>query len=126
MADKSASISVDVTFVSDEEIAKLNADYRGKPRPTDVLSFAQSESADESDAFFAPPDAPLMLGDLIVSLETALRQAAEQRHDLESEIAFLVAHGTLHLIGYDHGKSGARKIMFALQDEIVEELRVLA
>ena len=125
-AENSAAIAVDITFVSDEEIAELNADYRGKPRPTDVLSFAQSESADDAKTFFAPPDAPLLLGDLIVSLETALRQSRALNHDLESEIAFLVAHGTLHLMGYDHAKSGARKTMFALQDAIVEELRVLA
>jgi probable rRNA maturation factor len=117
-----ASVAVDITFVDDGEIAELNADYRGKPRPTDVLSFAQGEG-EENDGFFAFPDAPLMLGDIIVSLQTALRQASEQRHDIAAEISFLVAHGTLHLIGYDHGKAAERRVMFALQDEIVEELR---
>ena len=64
-----------------------------------------------------------MLGDLVISIETAIRQAAELKHDLRAEVAFLAVHGTLHLLGYDHGTDAQRRKMFALQDAIVARVR---
>ena len=79
----------------DAFIRPLNRDYRGKDAPTDVLSFAMQEGEAVRD------DDPV-LGDLVISAETAARQAAEQGHDLDAELRVLLVHGLLHLLGYDH------------------------
>jgi len=88
---------VSVTFVDDATIHELNREHRGVDRPTDVLSFPQFEADEE-----IPEGMPHVLGDLVVSLETARRQAEEYGHSEEREIAFLLVHGFLHLLGYDH------------------------
>lgn len=85
-----------ITFIRDAAMRKLNRDYRGKDNPTDVLSFAYHESDDG----FAESDAHL--GDVVISVETAARYAAEFGLTFEREIEHLIIHGTLHLAGYDH------------------------
>ncbi len=111
---------LDLQWIDDAEMRTLNRDTRGKDKPTDVLSFPVWEG----EAFPAPPDqSAVMLGDIVISIETAVRQAAELKHDLRAEVAFLAVHGVLHLLGYDHGTDAQRRKMFALQDEIVAELR---
>jgi probable rRNA maturation factor len=88
-----------ILLVSDAEMRKLNRDYRGKDRPTDVLSFAQQEG---------PGGAPAgLLGDVVVSVDTAKRQAAERGATLPREAERLLVHGVLHLLGYDHERSAA-------------------
>jgi probable rRNA maturation factor len=82
----------------DETIRSLNAQWRGKDSPTDVLSFPQEEAL--SPGQFAQP--PPLLGDVVISFETAARQAAELGHSLEHELRALLVHGLLHLLGYDH------------------------
>ena len=84
-----------IVLCDDAFIRPLNRDYRGKDAATDVLSFAMQEGDDllEEDP---------ILGDLVISVETAGRQAAEQGHDLASELRVLLVHGLLHLLGYDH------------------------
>jgi probable rRNA maturation factor len=114
---------IDVSFVSDAQIAELNTHYRHKPRPTDVLSFSQTEG--EEFPFELPAD-PLPLGDLVISIETAARQAAERHHSLSTEVAFLAVHGTLHLLGYDHVTSAQRRAMWKQQEAIVELLQTVA
>lgn len=94
--------------------------YRGKAGPTDVLSFA----LEEGDEFVTPPDAPLMLGDIIISAERAKAQADEYGHTLEREIVFLLVHGLLHLAGFDHDDDNEGS-MGALNEEIVRELGYL-
>ena len=102
---------VDISFVTDAEIAALNGEYRGRARPTDVLSFSQIEDAPDTDFNFSDfngtqvetPEPPIVpLGDIVISIETARRQAAERGHDLATEVNFLAIHGALHLWGYDH------------------------
>lgn len=88
---------VSVVMVSDEAIQTLNRDYRGKDAPTDVLSFAQQEGEELIDAYEVP-----VLGDIVISLERAAWQAASFQHSLERELTFLLVHGLLHLVGYDH------------------------
>jgi probable rRNA maturation factor len=91
---------VSVTFLSDEEMQQLNKDYRQIDSPTDVLTFPQSEGMDmpmTDDENFQP-----LIGDIIISVETAEKQAAEQGHSLNKEIAVLLIHGILHLHGFDH------------------------
>ncbi len=110
--------ALDFSMVDDAKIHELNRAYLGKDRPTDVLSFALWE---EADGFPAPQtDEPVALGDIVISTQTAARQALEQNHSFEREIAFLTIHGVLHLLGYDHGKNSARRLMFARQNAIFE------
>ena len=87
-----------ITFVRDRLMRRLNRDYRGLDKPTDVLSFAYHESADE----FAADETEQFLGDVVISVETAARYAQELGLTFERELEHLVVHGTLHLAGYDH------------------------
>lgn len=112
---------LDIAFTDDAAMQALNAEHRGKNKPTDVLSFPVWEG---DYVFPLPPgETNVMLGDIIISIDTAIRQAQELKHDLCDEIAFLAAHGSLHLLGYDHGTDTQRRVMFALQDAIVAQLR---
>lgn len=118
-----AQVEVDVTFVTDAEMTELNHTYRQKRRPTDVLSFSQQEGAwpglDESSAANL---GTAVLGDIVISVETAQRQAAQLAHSLETEVAFLAVHGTLHLLGYDHIKPTDRRVMWKWQEAIFNSL----
>lgn len=99
------SWEVSIVIVDDEEIQKLNRDYRGKDTPTDVLSFLLQEGD------FVVSEGDNLLGDIVISLETALRQAEDYGHSLEREVGFLTAHGMLHLLGYSHETIEAEKVM---------------
>ena len=117
-ADSAFSFSLDVSWTDDGQIRTINSDYRSKDKPTDVLSFPFWEG----ESLFGGDELPL--GDLIISLETAVRQAGELKHSLEHELAFLAIHGTLHLLGFDHDTPTKRRAMFAWQDELFAALRV--
>ena len=110
---------VSVTFTDNEEIHKLNKQFRGVDRPTDVLSFPLFDYEGESEE--PPVDEMLgMLGDIVLSLEQVGVQAEEYGHSFEREVAFLSVHSTLHLLGYDHEKSEEEdKEMRAKQTEIM-------
>lgn len=112
-------LEANLTFVDDERIQELNRDYRGIDAPTDVLSFSQVEG---ESAFVAPPSGALELGDVLISLETARRQAAELGHALDYELALLAAHGGLHLLGYDHATDPQAAVMNALTQTVLERL----
>jgi probable rRNA maturation factor len=114
--------ALDFSFMDDAEVQALNRDYRGKDKPTDVLSFPLFESTndDEEPIVFPGEENQVALGDLVISIETAARQALELNHSLEREVAFLTIHGVLHLLGYDHAKDSERRTMFARQDAIYE------
>lgn len=90
---------VSVVLADDDYIHQLNRQYRGKDCSTDVLSFALNEG-EEPQIVNGPEE--ILLGDIIISLETAARQAEEYGHSLERELAYLTTHGILHLLGYDH------------------------
>ena len=107
---------VSVSFVSDDEIRGLNRDYRGKDAVTDVLSFPVG------DEFLMGPERPL--GDIVICIDVARRQAEEYGHSLERELAFLVAHGMLHLLGFDHETPEDEAAMRATQDEILGRLGI--
>jgi probable rRNA maturation factor len=87
-----------LSFIRDKQMRQLNRDYRGIDKATDVLSFAYHEADDE----FAFAETETHLGDVVISVETAERYAAEQGLTFEREIEWLVIHGTLHVAGYDH------------------------
>ncbi|MGB2924759.1 MAG: rRNA maturation RNase YbeY [Limnothrix sp.] len=96
---KAVGYELTLRFTTDAEIHELNRQYRQKDQPTDVLSFA----ALEDDLGMAlPENEPVYLGDIIVSVDTAQRQAIAQNHNLKTELSWLVSHGLLHLLGWDH------------------------
>ena len=112
---------VSVTLTDDAHIHVLNRDYRGVDRPTDVLSFALTES--EEPAIL---DAPygVVLGDLVISLERVAAQAEEYGHSVLRELSFLTVHGMLHLLGYDHMEEEERLEMEEEQRHVMEELGI--
>lgn len=108
--------SVCVQLVSEAEIRRLNAGFRGIDRVTDVLSFP----ALEGEAIAAPPDG--CLGDIAVCMARAAEQAETYGHPLERELAFLAVHGTLHLLGLDHMTAAQEAHMRACQRQIMKEM----
>ena len=124
--DFSLKSEVSVMFTDDEEIHELNRLHRGVDRPTDVLSFPlfeYDENGDiiEDDLDFNP-NGEMILGDIVISLETASRQAQEYGHSFEREIGFLTVHSMLHLFGYDHMTPEDEEEMFGYQREILERM----
>lgn len=112
-----------IAFVNDEEIHRLNREYRKIDRPTDVLSFALLEAQSPSPAASADAGAPTILGDVIISTETARRQADERGHSFERELSILLLHGILHLFGYDHETDEEAQRMEALEQQLLNEIR---
>jgi probable rRNA maturation factor len=113
---------VSVSFVSNAEIQKLNKLYRDKDAPTDVLSFPLSEGdnydINEETGF-------VVLGDVVISLETAVKQADMFGHSLEREVGFLTVHSMLHLLGYDHETSLLdERIMREKEEEVLDKLGI--
>ena len=107
-----------VIIVDNEYIHKINKEYRGVDRPTDVISFALEDE----------PDIKLdhrILGDIYISIDKAREQANEYGHSLKRELCFLTVHGVLHLLGYDHMKSKKdEEVMFGKQDKILNDLGI--
>lgn len=118
LKNQGAEGSISFTVTDDETIHELNLQYRNVDRPTDVISFP----ANEGESVLAPPDG--FLGDIVISLPRAEAQAEEYGHSLKREVSFLAVHGTLHLLGYDHMTDEDAKRMFALQDEILDDMGV--
>jgi probable rRNA maturation factor len=114
---------VALSFVDDDEIHRLNREFRQVDRPTDVLSFPMRESAGEEPEIVFDGDDPLagVLGDIVISLQRAKAQSEEYGHSLEREIGFLFVHGLLHLLGYDHDHEAAEQEMFAKQEAVLAE-----
>ena len=115
---KNANMSV--ILIDDDKMHELNKEYRGVDRTTDVLSFALEDNEDIK--------LPIReLGDVFVSIPKMLEQAKEFNHSEKRELSFLVCHGLLHLLGYDHTKSEEEeKVQFGLQDEILNELNIIS
>ena len=111
-----ASSELSLSLVPDGEIAKLNESYRNRKGPTDVLAFSllEGEGAEYRGK---------LLGDVVVGIETAERQARRSRRNLDDELARLVIHGTLHLIGYDHVRASDARIMRAEERRLWRRLR---
>lgn len=136
---------VALSFVDDETIHALNKEYRGIDAPTDVLSFSmleaspdeleilygnedddddefdeeESDSGNDSEDNEDDDDFPEPLGDIVISVPTAIAQSQEYGHSIEREIGFLFVHGFLHLLGYDHQDEAAEKQMFAKQEQVL-------
>lgn len=113
---------VDITLVDDAKIQEINNEYRNINSPTDVLSFPIIEGCEgqiNPEVGDYDEDGHAMLGDIIISLETAKRQAEEYGHSFEREVAFLVTHGMLHLLGFDHEEEEQEKKMLEEQEKIL-------
>jgi probable rRNA maturation factor len=93
---------VSLVFTDSETVKQLNRDYRGVDEPTDVLAFYMLPQNEVEDSFALPPDGVTRLGEVIISYPQAVEQAREQGHSPERELALLIIHGILHLLGYDH------------------------
>lgn len=106
-----------IIIVDNDYIHKLNKDYRGIDRETDVITFAL-----EDDKTFNPEIR--ILGDIYISIEKAVSQSEEYSHSLVRELSFLAVHGFLHLLGYDHIKKEEEEVMFKLQEEILDEVGI--
>lgn len=107
---------VDVTLVDDAEIRQINREHRNIDASTDVLSFPLGENGEYDEN---PATGALMLGDIVISLDTALRQADLYGHGVKREIAFLTVHSMLHLLGYDHVNGGLEQALMREKEESV-------
>lgn len=114
---KNLIFNVDITITEDEEIQKLNQQYRNKNEPTDVLSFALFSDNPECQIVV---DDTIYLGDIIISLQTANKQANENNKTLEEEVNFLISHGLLHLLGFDHDTDEKLEFMINIQNDMLK------
>src|SRR5688500_5091055 len=101
LADAGPLVEVSVKFTNDDEVRALNAGYRGKDRPTNVLSFPMAERA-LLDSMASAADAELLLGDVVLAHGVCVAEAADRDIPVERHASHLIVHGTLHLLGYDH------------------------
>lgn len=115
---QSEGYELSILLTNDDHIAELNQEYRSIDSPTDVLAFPMLENDDNSLI-----DSKI-LGDVVISLETAERQAKTEKHPLEDEVAFLTVHGILHLLGYDHHTPEDAREMFNKQTAILQKMQV--
>ncbi len=111
-------VELAVTLADDAFQARLNRRYRGREGATNVLSFAAGQSLS------SPAQSPLLLGDVVLAFETALREAEEQEKPLADHLRHLVVHGVLHLLGFDHEKEPQASAMEAFETSILGELGV--
>ena len=124
------SYCVGLALVDDATIAELNSDWREKEGPTDVLAFAAQDDGDGGVAFPMPvedadaddgwQEPGLELGDIVISVDTAARQAAEHGNDLPRELLFLASHGLLHLLGWDHPDESQLAAILERQDRLIQ------
>ena len=112
--EKLDNVEFNIIFVDINKIHEINREYRGIDRPTDVISFALEDNMDIMLDH-------RLLGDIYICLEKAHEQALEYNHSYLRELAFLMIHGLLHLLGYDHMKPDEEKIMFSKQEDILNE-----
>ncbi len=105
-----------ITLVDEDEITKLHVQWMDLPGPTDVLSFPMDELKP-----FSASDGPGIVGDIVICPQFAAKQAI--KHSTADEISLLTVHGVLHLLGFDHAEPEEHKVMFALQDKVLDEWR---
>ncbi|MDP2948167.1 MAG: rRNA maturation RNase YbeY [Chloroflexota bacterium] len=116
-AESAGPAALGIAITDDVTVRDLNRRYLGLDEPTDVLSFGLSE---ESDTPFAlPPGEAAPLGEVIISYPTAVQQAEEEGHSVEAELAHLLVHGILHLLGYDHLEREGERAMRRREEEVL-------
>ena len=122
----SANVELGLFIAGGERVQQLNRDYLAKDEPTDVLAFAmlpeqsaQGMTGTDFPPFVIPPDGVLHLGEVIIAYPQAVTQAEEHQHSVKREIAILLIHGVLHLLGYEHNKPALKRKMTAREAEIL-------
>ncbi len=115
-AEDAPPCELSVTVTDDETMCGLNREYAGEDAVTDVLSFSQREG----EEFIAAPEGAPPLGEVIIALPQAARQASEAGRSVEEEVTRLLIHGTLHLLGYDHAEPAEERRMQAREEELLE------
>jgi len=120
---ESAALPYEVSIIltDSEAVQKLNRDYRGVDEPTDVLSFCMLPQENEP-SFISSPDGITHLGEVIISYPQAARQANERKHSVKQELALLLIHGILHLLGYDHEQPEEGDRMQTREKELLEKV----
>ena len=118
---KAKEIELSVTLTNDHHIQQLNNDYRGKNSPTNVLSFPQLNNDKDLEHTTEPI---IMLGDVVVALETIEREAIEQNKTLQDHFIHMVIHSILHLLGYDHENQSEAETMEALEIKILSDMGI--
>ena len=111
---------VSLVFTDSATVRQLNRDYRGVDEPTDVLAFSMLPQKGADFSFALPPDGVTRLGEIIISYPQAVTQAREQDHSPKRELALLVIHGILHLLGYDHEEPEEESKMRDKERELLE------
>lgn len=114
-----AAAELSVVLADDEAVRALNRDWRGKDRPTNVLSFPQAE-----ESVTSPPGFPILLGDVVLALETCAREAQELRRPFADHVAHLTVHGVLHLLGHTHDEEDPASRMEAAERDVLAGLGV--
>ena len=110
---------VSIVFTDSETVQKLNRDFRGVDEPTDVIAFQMLPQKETETTFILPPDGVTRLGEVIISYPQAVEQAREQGHSVDKELALLIIHGILHLLGYDHEQPEEEKRMRGREQELL-------
>ena len=118
------AVEMGVVLADDALVQRLNRDYRGKDRSTNVLSFALADDADHAAGETADPGPPLMLGEVYLAYETVAAEAAEQNKTILDHTRHLVVHGVLHLIGYDHQEKAEAETMERLEAAVLDRFGV--
>ncbi len=119
-AEGASTGEVSIWITDEAELHALNRTYRGVDRSTDVLSFGE----DKSTTFVSAPGQPHHLGDLAVSYPHVVRQAEEYGHSRRRELSYLVTHGLLHLLGYDHERPEDAEVMRRREEELLGDLQI--
>jgi len=126
------NVEVSISLVDNEQIRKLNSEFRNIDKHTDVLSFPminfkENSSLDDIDIkdCINIDTKEIVLGDIIISVEQAKKQSEEFNHSLKREIAFLTAHSMFHLMGYDHMQTQEEKIMIEKQKKVLSKLKII-
>ncbi len=114
-------VELGLVIIGQERVRQLNLSYLGKDEPTDVLAFSMLPEQPGGDfaPFVAPPDGIKHLGEVIISYPQAVIQAGEHQHSIKREIAILIVHGVLHMLGYEHDKPELERNMRARETEIL-------
>lgn len=123
LADAAPLVEVAIRLTDDAEVHALNRDFRGKDKPTNVLSFPQVQ-ADLLVSLANSDDGEILLGDIVLARETCAREAEEKGISLEDHTTHLIVHGTLHLVGYDHMDDASAAAMEALEVKALASLGI--
>jgi len=115
---------VSIVFTDSATVQRLNRDYRGVDEPTDVIAFYMLPQKENASTFILPPDSVTRLGEIIISYPQAAEQASEQGHSVDKELALLIIHGILHLLGYDHQQPEEEKRMREREQQLLRKCQL--